>query len=187
MTRDLVLALDLTTRVGWSRFHVDGALRGSGSWDLKQPKHAHPGALWEAFGEALDRELSRFEGQICVIAFESPVMYDQWATARVAFGQAAIVELAGHLLGIATIGIPPATLKKTVTGKGNATKALVQEHVVRLTGELNTERGGKTKTERSLADKLRGDEADARAVGIVVTRSYEPDELRAGRFVERGK
>jgi Holliday junction resolvasome RuvABC endonuclease subunit len=155
--------------------------------DLSVSPNAHEGEIWSAFRVALARLLSKYHGRICVIAFERPVLYEQWDTIRIAFGQAAFVELAARAADIAVTMVSPSTLKKELTGSGKAPKSVVQEHVVRLTGDLFMERGGTTKEERKRRDKLRGDEADARAVGIVVTRKYEPDELRVGRFVERYK
>jgi Holliday junction resolvasome RuvABC endonuclease subunit len=183
--RDLVVTLDLTTQVGWAVFFLDGTLLDSGAWNLEQPSSAHDGEFWASFRVALMRLLAKYEGRVVLIAFERPVMYGHWAVVRIAFGQAALVELTAARFAIPTTMVSPSNMKKVVTGNGRATKDEVREHVIRITGDLKTEQGGTTKGERKLFDKLRGDETDARAVGIVVTRKFDPEQLRSGRLVER--
>jgi Holliday junction resolvasome RuvABC endonuclease subunit len=184
-TRDLVIGLDLTTCTGWAALELDGRLDDSGAWDMSQPSDAHDGDLWVAFGGRLEKLLTRYSGRICALAFERPTIYGHWDASRIAFGQAALVELAAARRMIPTITVSAGTMRKVTTGKGRATKAEVQRAVIDRTGDLRTERGGSTKTERDRRDKLRGDEADARAVVIVVIERYQPDELRDGRLVKR--
>jgi Holliday junction resolvasome RuvABC endonuclease subunit len=179
MEPDVVLGLDLTTCMGWAAFDLDIQLVGSGAWNLGQPTDAHDGDRWIACRGQLGRLLATYHGRICAIGFERPSTV-QWNTARIAFGQAAIIELDAAKLSIPTATISPATLKKVVAGHGHASKQEVQDAVVLRTGAL-TMPGGTTK----LAEKLRSDEADARAIAIAMLSIYTIADLRGRVLMKR--
>jgi Holliday junction resolvasome RuvABC endonuclease subunit len=178
MVPDLVLGLDLTTLMGWALFDLDGELEASGAWDLSMPAESHEGDRWIAFRGELGKLLLTYRGRICAIGYERPSTV-QWATARVAFGQAALVELEAARASIPTTVVSPSTLKMVVAGHGHASKDEVQAAVVLRTGPLT--HPGLTKK----AAKLRGDEADARAIAIVLVTIYCLDALRRCKLVRR--
>ena len=67
------------------------------------------------------------------VVIEKPIVYPgRPSGARVLFGLTTIVEfLCGHS-GIEVIEIAPAKVKKIATGKGNASKAMVQEAMEKI-------------------------------------------------------
>lgn len=178
MEPDVVLGLDLTTCMGWAAFDLDLQLVQSGAWNLGQPTDAHEGDRWIACRGKLGQLLATFHGRVCAIGFERPSTV-QWATARIAFGQASIIELDAAKLSIPTAIISPATLKKVVTGHGHASKQEVQDAVVQRTGALAMPGGTK------IAEKLRSDEADARAIAMAMLSIYTIADLRRRLLVKR--
>jgi len=176
---DVVLGLDLTTCMGWAAFDLDGQLLDSGAWNLSQPDDAHDGDRWIACRGKLGQLLATYHGRICAIGFERPSTV-QWHTARVSFGQAAIIELDAAKQSIPTTTISPSTLKLVVTGHGRASKQEVEAAVVARSGPLKMP-GGSTKT----AAKLRSDEADARAIAIALVSIYTIADLRRRVLVRR--
>jgi Holliday junction resolvasome RuvABC endonuclease subunit len=177
---DVVIGHDLTTCTGWAVFDLGGVLVDSGAWNLAPAGDDHEGERWIAFRGHAGKLLAAYAGRIRAIAYERPSTV-QWATARVAFGQAAILEMEAARIGVPTTMISPATAKKAVAGHGRASKQDVQEAVVRTTGPLRTT--GSTK----VAEKLRSDEADARAIAMTLLAVYEPSDLARGRLAKRSK
>ncbi len=178
MEPDVVLGLDLTTCMGWAAFGLDIQLVESGAWNLGQPADAHDGDRWIACRGQLGKLLATFHGRICAIGFERPSTV-QWNTARVAFGQAALIELEAAKQLIPTTTISPSTLKKVVAGHGHASKQEVEAAVVRRTGALTMPAGSK------IAEKLRSDEADARAIAIAMLSIYTVADLRRRVLLKR--
>ena len=123
----------MTTCMGWAAFDLDLQLVQSGAWNLGQPADAHDGDRWIAFRGKIGQLLATYHGRICAIGFERPSTV-QWATARIAFGQAAIIEL-------------------------DAAK--------------------------QIAEKLRSDEADARAIAMAMITIYTVADLRRRVLVKR--
>lgn len=177
---DVVIGLDLTTCTGWAVYDLDGQLVDSGAWNLAAAGDDHEGERWIAFRGHVGKLLAAYAGRIRAIAYERPST-EQWATARVAFGQAAIVELEAARIGVPTTVISPMTAKMVVAGHGRASKQEVQDAVVRTGGPLRTT--GSTK----VAEKLRSDEADARAITLTLLAIYEPADLARGHLVKRSK
>jgi len=177
---DVVIGLDLTTCTGWAVYDLDGQLVDSGAWNLAPAGDDHEGERWIAFRGHVGKLLAAYAGRIRAIAYERPSTV-QWATARIAFGQAAILELEAARIGVPTTVISPMTAKMVVAGHGRASKHEVQDAVVRTTGPLRTT--GSTK----VAEKLRSDEADARAITMTLIAVYEPSDLARGHLVKRSK
>ncbi len=178
MVPDLVVGLDITTCMGWAVFDLDIKLVESGAWNLGQPDDAHAGDRWVACRGRLGKLFATYHGRVCAIGFERPSTV-QWNTARVAFGQATIIELDAAKQLIPTTTISPSTLKKVVAGHGHASKQEVQAAVVRSTGPLTVP--GETK----IAEKLRSDEADARAIAMAMLSIYSIADLRRRVLLKR--
>lgn len=186
VARDLILCLDLASIVGWALFTTDGHLFASGVWEIDDGEHE--GDRWSNFRTELAKFLAKYSDRLCGIAMERPILYGitgrDWTSARVLFGQSAIVELEATRWQLPTVMVPPSEIKKLVTDNGNAPKALVTKAIEQQTGPLSTKPGGKNKTERAHRDKARSDEADARGVGLVVIVKYSMSALRERRFEE---
>jgi len=184
----LILCLDLASIVGWALWTVDGHLYASGFWEIDDGEHE--GDRWASFRTQLSKFVRKYVDRLCGIAFERPILYGltgrDWKSARVLFGQAAVLEMEAARWQLPTAMVPPSEIKKLVTGNGNAPKAEVTKAIEIQTGPLLLKRGGKTKTERARADKARSDEADARGVGMVVLVKYSMSALKERRFVEAG-
>lgn len=178
MAADLVLGLDLTTSCGWAVTDLNGRTVDSGVLDLRPGNGDHEGLRWVAFRGKLVRLLGQYRERLCAIGYERPST-QQWATARLAFGQAALVELEASRDEIPTVDVSPSTIKKIVAGHGRASKEDVVAAVERATGPMRG-RGGTPR-----GDKLRSDEADAIGVCLVLVRAYSTDDLRRRVLVRR--
>lgn len=112
-----VLALDLATDTGWAVRCDDGSAE-SGVWSLREGRRE--------LDLSLSLIRSAWPDEIETIVIEQPIMYrGRPSNIRVAFGLRSIVRLECQKNRIAFEEIPPATVKKAATGKGNAGKPLV--------------------------------------------------------------
>lgn len=119
-----ILALDLSlTATGWARSLTDyGTLRPPKGQDRGLPRLA-----W-----IRDRVMELAEG--ADVAVVEGYAYARGQRAHQIGGLGGIVRLALHEAGMPLVDIPPATLKKLATGKGNASKDAVLAEAIRRLG-----------------------------------------------------
>lgn len=123
-----ILALDLGTKTGWST-NVDGRRSGTIAFDLKRGES--PGMRFLRCRSWL-KEMGSLLGTLDVIAFEQAHQRGGHATA-VAYGlQGEVLAFAAEH-GIETMPVHTATLKKSATGSGRASKEAMIE-AARLKG-----------------------------------------------------
>jgi Holliday junction resolvasome RuvABC endonuclease subunit len=186
--RDVFGCIDLASIAGFSVFNLNGLLLESGSWAFEPGPHK--GDRWLDFRSETSRLLSRYSGRMALLAMERPVLYGDpgkdWNTARVMFGQSALIELDAARLGIPTTMVSPSEIKMFVTGNGNAPKGEVIRAVERELGPLSTALEERTASDRKRSEKARSDEADARALGLYILGSFDMTRLRAGALVRLG-
>jgi crossover junction endodeoxyribonuclease RuvC len=116
-----VLALDLGTHCGWARADGEHVTSGVQVFDLKRGES--PGMRWLRFDRWLE-EITRASGGLDLVVYEAVL-------GRFARGQAQTFiasNFAGRVQGfcahhrIEHTDVPGSTLKKFITGKGNAKK-----------------------------------------------------------------
>lgn len=114
-----VLALDLATKTGWAVRLDDGSVE-SGVWCFCENRRELD--LSRSVRDTILYAKDKMEA----IVIEQPIMYrGRPSNISVAFGLRSIVRLVCQENRIAFEEIPPATVKKAATGKGNAGKPLV--------------------------------------------------------------
>jgi hypothetical protein len=129
-TRPVILALDLGLKTGWAVRNRDGAI-ASGTHEFRPGRFEGGGMIWLRFRSWL-REVDETAGGVGVVVFEE-VRRHLGTTAAHAFG-----GYLAHLTAWAEAnripyrGVPVGTIKRHVTGKGNADKAAVIEAVRNL-------------------------------------------------------
>jgi Holliday junction resolvasome RuvABC endonuclease subunit len=170
----VIVCLDLANDAGWAVFDLDGKLIASGTWRVGRRPKSHPGERWSEFRFELAALLEVYRGRVVCVAYERPIIYGgprSYNTARIIFAQAAIADSVALLYGIdLVIEVQPKAMKKLLTGNGNASKALMSTKAEEKWGALAQDDDG-----TEIAVKLRGDEADARAVGNYVLTNHEDD------------
>ncbi len=114
-----ILALDLATRTGWA-FGDENRLQGSGS-------HRFTGKAPQLLSE-LHRWASALIGDELpdLVAFESP--FTRGAGSKLLHRMGGIIQMACWP-SVNVTEIPPTTIKKFITGKGNASKEDVVQAV----------------------------------------------------------
>ena len=127
------IALDLASQTGYA--HGDETIWGSGSMDFKVNKK-FSGYSFHKFSVWLD-DLIRYYIDIdhaIAIVYERPSSRPHWYTLRIHHGLAGIVQsFEGKYLGKVSVdNVPPASIKKHFTGKGNASKELMLETALKL-------------------------------------------------------
>jgi hypothetical protein len=126
----VILALDLGQRTGWAVRNRDGAI-ASGVQEFRPGRFDGGGMIWLRFRGWL-QEIDETSGGVGVVVFEE-VRRHLGTTAAHAFG-----GYLAHLTAWAEAnripyqGVPVGTIKRYVTGKGNADKQAVIDAVRRL-------------------------------------------------------
>lgn len=143
-----ILALDLATATGWAVRDAAGRVT-SGVQQFTLGRGDSPGIRFLRFRRWVREMIQLSDAK--VVAFEQPI-----AGAR-GFRMGIAIELSGILsaeaaeLGAETTTVPPATLKKHATGKGNAKKpAMIAAAVARWPGLF----AGREAPEQDEADAL---------------------------------
>jgi Holliday junction resolvasome RuvABC endonuclease subunit len=133
------IGIDPAIHTGWAVLNDDGKRLASGVWDLSSRKSDGGGMVFVRF-RRLFRELlnepfydgpmvgnklvtNRFPGQ--QVAFEQYVNHFPGAAQPSAGFQAQIQEEC-ELRGIPYAGVSPGAIKRTATGRGNASKGMMQ-------------------------------------------------------------
>jgi len=118
-----ILALDLGTTTGWALHNKEGNII-SGTMDFKPDKFECSGMVFLRFRQWLV-DLKNAESGIDLIYFEAVRSHKGTDAAHKYGGFVAILEEFCEHHQIPYKGIPVGTIKKHITGKGNATKYAV--------------------------------------------------------------
>jgi hypothetical protein len=122
-TGNAILALDLGQRTGWAVRNADGAI-ASGTLEFKPGRFEGGGMVFLRFRAWL-QEVDETAGGIVVVYFEE-VRFHRGVTAAHAYGGfLAHLTAWGEMFKIPYRGVPVGTIKRHVTGKGNADKEAV--------------------------------------------------------------
>ena len=118
-----MLALDLGTTTGYAIRTADGAI-ASGTVSLRPSRYDGGGMRYLRFRAWLDRVAEETVG-IAAIHYEEVRRHLSTDAAHVHGGLLATLSAWGELKAIPYQGVPVGTIKRHVTGKGNADKAAV--------------------------------------------------------------
>jgi crossover junction endodeoxyribonuclease RuvC len=154
-----LLALDLGTSCGWAV--SDNGYIVSGVWDLRGSRFEGGGMRFVRFRQHLEEMLAP-EKKIELVAVEEVRRHIGTTAAHVYGGLLAHVQQMCEARQIAYVGVPVATIKKTATGRGNATKEAMIEAARVLWPDW-------WKQSRGYTDGI-DDEADARFLAVTVLK-----------------
>jgi hypothetical protein len=115
-----ILALDLGTSTGWALRGYDGLIT-SGTASFKPGRYDGGGMRYLRFTNWLT-EIDRLSGPIEAIWFEEVRRHAGTDAAHVYGGLMASLTSWGELRGVPYEGVPVGTIKKFLTGQGNASK-----------------------------------------------------------------
>ena len=115
-----ILALDLGTTTGWALRGYDGLIT-SGTASFKPGRFDGGGMRYLRFTNWLT-EIDRLSGPIEAIFFEEVRRHAGTDAAHVHGGLLAVLTSWGELRGVPYLGVPVGTIKKFLTGHGNANK-----------------------------------------------------------------
>ncbi len=124
MKHRAIVAFDLGTRLGWARQNAQGEL-DSGYHDLlnkadhKQPLSTRTATRFLNWRDFLGTQLRE---PTDLVVYEEVAMLRGMAATQIYAGMIAILLLACEDAKIPYAGVPVATIKKHITGKGNAKK-----------------------------------------------------------------
>jgi len=115
-----LLAIDLGTTTGWA-LKSQGGLITSGTVSFRPGRYDGGGMRYLRFTNWLT-EIDRLSGPIEAIHFEEVRRHVGTDAAHVFGGLLAVLTSWGELRGVPYQGVPVGTIKKHLTGKGNAPK-----------------------------------------------------------------
>ena len=115
-----ILALDLGTTTGWALRGFDGLIT-SGTASFKPGRYDGGGMRYLRFTNWLT-EIDRLSGPIEAIYFEEVRRHAGTDAAHVFGGLLAVLTSWAELRGVPYQGVPVGTIKRHVTGHGNAPK-----------------------------------------------------------------
>ncbi|ABK45333.1 conserved hypothetical protein [Magnetococcus marinus MC-1] len=117
-----VLALDLGTQLGWALHHPDGTIT-SGTVSFKLGRFEGGGMQWVRFKAWLDE--MHFTSDVGQILFEEVRRHIGTTAAHVYGGFLAHLTAWAEHHEVPYMGVPVGSIKKSATGKGNASKEQV--------------------------------------------------------------
>lgn len=115
-----ILALDLGTTTGWALRSTDGLIT-SGTVSFRPGRFDGGGMRYLRFANWL-AEIDRLSGPLAAIWFEEVRRHVGTDAAHVYGGLMATLTAWAELHGVPYQGVPVGTIKRHVTGKGNANK-----------------------------------------------------------------
>lgn len=115
-----IMALDLGTTTGWAIRGYDGLIT-SGTASFKPGRYDGGGMRYLRFTNWLT-EMDRLSGPIAAIHFEEVRRHVGTDAAHVFGGLLAVLTSWAELRGVSYQGVPVGTIKKFLTGQGNANK-----------------------------------------------------------------
>lgn len=116
-----VLALDIANKTGWAMHRAAGRM-GSGVADFTPEKGEVDAKRWHRFYNWLDSLNDRAEGLEAVYFEEINFIGTSVQNARIKFGFEAILLLWCAFNNVPYEGVPVGTIKKFITGSGDAPK-----------------------------------------------------------------
>jgi len=122
-TSNAILALDLGQKTGWAVRNTDGAI-ASGTVEFKPSRWEGGGMIYLRFRAWL-QEVDETAGGVGAVYFEEVRFHRGVTAAHVHGGFLAHLTAWAEANKIPYRGIPVATIKRYVTGKGNADKEAV--------------------------------------------------------------
>jgi hypothetical protein len=126
----VILALDLGQRTGWAIRNRDGAI-ASGVQEFRPGRFEGGGMIWLRFRSWL-QEIDKTSGGVGIVVFEEVVAHRGVTASHCYAGFLAHLAAWGEANKIPYRGVPVGTIKRHVTGKGNADKQAVLDAVRRL-------------------------------------------------------
>ena len=126
-TPPVIVALDLGLKTGWAVRNRDGAI-ASGVQEFRPGRFEGGGMIWLRFRAWL-REVDETAGGIGVVVFEEVRRHLGTAAGHAYGGYLAHLTAWAEANRIPYQGVPVGTIKRHVTGKGNADKQAVIEAV----------------------------------------------------------
>jgi Holliday junction resolvasome RuvABC endonuclease subunit len=159
-----LLALDLSTHVGWAFFAHRKAKPTTDTWHAPRLPHSDEyGPMFVAFEKWLAHMLS--EHRPHVLAFEAPILprtriFQKQRAIRMSYGFAASTEKVATLEHLRCVECHPSTVKVALAGNGKASKRQMTSAAVRRDFIVATEH-----------------EADACGVALVAFEHCEPAQL----------
>ena len=129
-TPPVIVALDLGLKTGWAVRNRDGAI-ASGVHEFRPGRFEGGGMIWLRFRAWL-REVDETAGGIGVVVFEEVRRHLGTAAGHAYGGYLAHLTAWAEANRIPYQGVPVGTIKRHVTGKGNADKQAVIEAVKAL-------------------------------------------------------
>jgi len=118
-----VLALDLGTTTGWALRSADGLIT-SGTASFRPNRYDGGGMRYLRFQNWLS-EMDRLVGPIATIHYEEVRRHVGTDAAHVYGGLMAVLTAWAEMRGVPYQGVPVGTIKKSATGKGNASKSMM--------------------------------------------------------------
>jgi hypothetical protein len=118
-----ILALDLGQKTGWAVRNRDGAI-ASGVQEFRPGRFEGGGMIWLRFRSWL-QEVDERTGGVGVVVFEEVVAHRGVAASHCYAGFLAHLTAWAEANKIPYQGVPVGTIKRHVTGKGNADKQAV--------------------------------------------------------------
>ena len=115
-----ILALDLGTTTGWALRSHDGLIT-SGTVSFRPSRYDGGGMRYLRFINWLS-EVDRLSGPIAAIWYEEVRRHVGTDASHVYGGLMATLTAWAELRGVAYAGVPVSTIKRHVTGRGNANK-----------------------------------------------------------------
>ncbi|NOX73476.1 MAG: crossover junction endodeoxyribonuclease RuvC [Alphaproteobacteria bacterium] len=115
-----VLALDLGTTTGWALRSADSLIT-SGTASFKPNRYDGGGMRYLRFQNWLS-EMDRLMGPIATIHYEEVRRHIGTDASHVYGGLMAVLTAWAEMRGVPYQGVPVGTIKKSATGKGNASK-----------------------------------------------------------------
>ena len=126
----VILALDLGQRTGWAVRSRDGAI-ASGVQEFRPGRFEGGGMIWLRFRAWL-QEIDETSGGVGVAVFEEVRRHLGTTASHIYGGYLAHLTAWAEANRTPYQGVPVSTIKRHVTGKGNADKQAVIEAVRRL-------------------------------------------------------
>jgi Holliday junction resolvasome RuvABC endonuclease subunit len=113
-----ILSLDLATQTGWA--YKSCGLISSGTEGFKLKKNDGPGVRFHKFRSWLREQFEIIKPE--KVVYEEVMRWSSGAAAKCYCGLLAILQTECESKGIPYEGVHVGTIKKSATGKGNATK-----------------------------------------------------------------
>jgi len=155
-----LLALDLSTNVGWAFFAQRGASPVMATWRAPFARAENYGLRFYEFELWLELLLDRYKPG--VLAFEAPILPRNPGKAhavRLSYGFAALTERIAYKRQLRCIECHFSTVKVRLSGSGKATKRQMKAAAIRQGYDIETEH-----------------EADAIGVGLVAFDHIDPPQ-----------